>query len=235
MTFDPKWFLFLTVVELTKPIRSLQLLLSRTWFEGKYKVFILKIALMWQTLSSCKKAYTKHCRPFNFRFKIHRDNPNSSTWCVVVNEKNDDMARQAKRTQKCTSITVMTHRTYLLCNWGMNKEVLHRRKKKIYINMYTGFRPRILIYTIGHQHQTVGTSARDFRRFAGDLRCWQAQMGTMAVDGGAVVHTVRLPVWMSSNRGDVGTVELVSLDYSLLVPVGPIQRVLERGYAERVR
>jgi len=37
------------------------------------------------------------------------------------------------------------------------------------------------------------------------------------------------------DRGDVGTVKFVSLDYSLLVPVGPIQRVLERGYAERVR
>lgn len=37
------------------------------------------------------------------------------------------------------------------------------------------------------------------------------------------------------DRGYVGTVELVRLDDRLLVPVGPVQRVLERGYAERVR
>jgi len=37
------------------------------------------------------------------------------------------------------------------------------------------------------------------------------------------------------DRGDVGTVKLVGLDYRLLVPIGPVQRVLERGYAERVR
>lgn len=48
--------------------------------------------------------------------------------------------------------------------------------------------------TVGHQHQAVGTSARDFRRLAVDLRCRQTQMGTVAVDGGAVVHAVGLPV-----------------------------------------
>lgn len=48
--------------------------------------------------------------------------------------------------------------------------------------------------TVGHQHKAVGTGARDFRRLAIDLRRRQTQVGTMAVDGGAMVHAVRLPV-----------------------------------------
>lgn len=48
--------------------------------------------------------------------------------------------------------------------------------------------------TVGHKHETVGTGARDFRRFAVDLRCRQTQMGTVAVDCGAIVSAVRLSV-----------------------------------------
>lgn len=36
------------------------------------------------------------------------------------------------------------------------------------------------------------------------------------------------------DRGYVGPVEFVGLDYCFLVPVGPVQGVFERGYAERV-
>lgn len=50
--------------------------------------------------------------------------------------------------------------------------------------------------TVGHERKTVGTSARYFRRLGVDLRCRQTQVGTVAVNRGAVVDTVRLPVRM---------------------------------------
>lgn len=50
--------------------------------------------------------------------------------------------------------------------------------------------------TISHQHETVGTCARDLGRARVDLRCRQTEVRAVAVNSSAVVDSVRLSVWM---------------------------------------